>query len=184
MKTGILVRKLIHVSSLVFVVLPLKLSNVGLVIIGTLYTLSEILRLYGIKFPIVYDITMFCAYPSEKKKFMKRPLLLILAYLILLNFFSPQAYLSGLLTTTISDSVAAIIGLMIGKRKIYKNKTLEGFSVMFLSSFTIIVSLTQNGWFALFASIVAAVFELLSGEWDNFLVPVSVAVVVEAFRIV
>ncbi len=127
-------RKLVHVSSamipLVIAVTPLPVGYVVFIILtGTLlYTVAEIMRLYGIAFPVIFNITEASIRGSEKKRFLYAPVALLLGAAISLLIFPLAIASAVILIVAFADTAATLIGKAFGRHKIpYSvNKSIEG----------------------------------------------------------
>lgn len=114
---------------------------------------------------------------------------MLLAALLCLLIFPQEVFITAFLVLMISDTIAAFCGLLIGKRKIYHNKTLEG-ALGFLFSSLIISAVTCNIYsLPLTAAIVACIASTGAEVYakktlldDNFLIPVAYGVVFIAIQ--
>lgn len=106
----------------------------------------------------------------------KGALYFALSSLFCLIVFPKQVVVPAVLTLTLLDGFATIVGIRFGKQKIWKNKTSEGLfagvGVAVIAMLPLIAPLQ-----ALVAAIVAGVVELLSPVDDNLLIPVAVCIV-------
>lgn len=106
----------------------------------------------------------------------KGALYFALSSLFCLIVFPKQVVVPAVLTLTLLDGFATIVGIRFGKQKIWKNKTSEGLfagvAVALIAMLPLIAPLQ-----ALVAAIVAGVVELLSPVDDNLLIPVAVCIV-------
>ena len=105
--------------------------------------------------------------------------------LIFLFFDNKYIIVSSLLTMTISDSFAAIIGIKYGETKIFRNSSLEG-SFAFLISTLVIISLfgpLLSIYKILFISICVTLVELYSTHYinDNITIPLSCGMLIHLF---
>ena len=105
--------------------------------------------------------------------------------LIFLFFDNKHIIVSSLLTMTISDSFAAIIGIKYGETKIFRNSSLEG-SFAFLVSTIVIISLfgpLLSIYKILFISICVTLVELYSTHYinDNITIPLSCGMLIHLF---
>lgn len=105
--------------------------------------------------------------------------------LIFLFFDNKYIIVSSLLTMTISDSFAAIVGIKYGETKIFRESSLEG-SFAFLISTIIIMFLfapTLSLFEILFISICATFVELFSTHYinDNITIPLSCGILIHIF---
>lgn len=99
----------------------------------------------------------------------------MLAEVIAILIFPKPIAIAGLLTLSIGDSAAALVGLAIGKHRIYQKKTWEG-TIAFWSVSTVIVALIPGIplWAAMIASAAAALVELFLNKIDdNIFIPLA-----------
>lgn len=106
---------------------------------------------------------------------------LSMAILVLFSFGlirEPYIGAIGIFILGYGDGVAAIVGTRWGKRKIYRNKTLEGSLAMLLTTFIVtfaILSMAhdQFKWFAaIMVSVIATFLEIFSPRGhDNLFIP-------------
>ena len=108
----------------------------------------------------------------------------LIGCLIIIYFFDNKAIImASLLTMSISDSFAAIIGIKYGKTKIYNNKSLEGSFVFFIITFLIInvfmfeLSILK----CIIISLIVTLVELFSSHYinDNLTIPLSCALLIK-----
>ena len=81
-----------------------------------------------------------------------------------------------MIISSLSDSIAAIIGIRHGKLRIFNNKSIEGFYVFFLSTFTVCFFLANQLSLLniLIISFVISLIELITpAKYDNFAIPLS-----------
>ena len=93
--------------------------------------------------------------------------------------FNENVAIIGLLVLSLSDSIAAIIGIKFGKTQLF-NKSLEGSAVFFLSASFIIFSLSPALFIInLCAALAATSVELISTPRfnDNLFIPVVTALI-------
>ena len=91
--------------------------------------------------------------------------------------FNEKVAVIALLTMSLSDSAAALIGIKYGTTRLF-NKSLEGTLVFFISTYLIIFLLSSASvMLLLIASITATAIELFSTPKfnDNILIPVAIA---------
>ena len=101
----------------------------------------------------------------------------------MLLFKDKSIIMASLLTMSISDSFAAIIGMKYGVTRIYNKKSLEGSFTFFISSFFILnifISSLSIAVSILIALIVTLV-ELFSFDRinDNITIPISCALLIK-----
>ena len=108
----------------------------------------------------------------------------LLGCLIIMVLFKDQSIImASLLTMSIADSFAAIIGIKYGVTRIYNKKSLEGSFVFFIISFLILnifissISITISILIALIVTLV----ELFSFDYidDNITIPISCALLIK-----
>jgi len=110
----------------------------------------------------------------------------LLGCLVTVYFFKDiSIIMSSLLIMSVSDSLAALIGIRYGHTKIYRGKTLEG-SFAFLISTIIILSIFSvnlNLYALLFISIIITFVELFSFYRinDNLTIPLCSAILLQYF---
>lgn len=106
------------------------------------------------------------------------------AIALLLLMFYPVAAAGGILVLTLSDSVAALVGVRGRHRIASLNKTFEGSAAMFLCSVAVLFALGVPAYLALLVALVATVVEALPLPVDdNFLIPMVVGLLLEAFAL-
>lgn len=126
-----ILRKLVHVSS---AMIPLGATVAfvpvvfGLLAGTLLYTVSEVMRLNGIAFPVIFDITEACIRSSEKKRFLHAPVALLLGAVLSLLIFPIAIASAVILIEAFADTAATLIGKAFGKRRIpfNVNKSIAG----------------------------------------------------------
>ncbi len=99
----------------------------------------------------------------------------MIAQLMMVAFFPKPIAIAGLLTLSIGDTAAALVGLSFGKIKVYKEKTLEG-AVAFLVSAGVVISLVPGipVHAAILAAAAGALVEIfLNDVDDNLFVPLA-----------
>ncbi len=103
---------------------------------------------------------------------------------LLLLLYYPRPAIGGILTLTVSDTVAAIVGVH-GKVKIPRlGKTLEGSTAMLVSSLLILIAIGVPLYTAAIVALCATIVELLPLPVDdNFLIPLIVGMLLEALII-
>ncbi len=91
--------------------------------------------------------------------------------LVCILLYSKDIAVASIAVLVIGDSVAAIVGKAIGKHRIYRKKTLEGYLACLLASFGICILILPLP-IAVPGALGAATTELLSRFNDNFSIPV------------
>ncbi|HHT9125722.1 MAG TPA: haloacid dehalogenase-like hydrolase [Candidatus Brocadiia bacterium] len=178
-----ILRKLVHAFS---AMIPLGITVAFIPVIpvvfvlltGTLvYTVSEIMRLNGIAFPVIFNITEACIRSSEKKRFLYAPVALLLGAVLSLLIFPIHVASAVILIEAFADTVATLVGKAFGKHRIpYNvNKSIEGscgaLIVGFLCAYTFLPFIP-----ALVAGITASLIESLPLKNivdDNLTIPIG-----------
>lgn len=142
-----------------------------------LYFLSELIRHMGLSFTPFAHITRRSQRHTEKKRIIMGPIFLGIGIALTILCFPFSIYLPSIFVVSISDSLAALIGQKYGRAHILgmKNRTIEGSTAFFLSSF-IIFSLTLPLRIALPATLLATLLELIPFyDLDNIIIPFGTA---------
>tara|TARA_Y100000590_G_scaffold413697_1_gene509807 strand:- start:1650 stop:2237 length:588 start_codon:yes stop_codon:yes gene_type:complete len=172
-----LYRKLFHISSSI---IPILLYFTGkefflpyILIAAILLSLIDYLRRYSSFLYLIADMFFRkITRPSEVCKITGASWVLIGSG-ITIFLFNEGIAITSLLIMSISDSLAAIIGIKYGATKLF-NKSLEGSSAFFISSVILIILFTSLPLLIVFIiSIILTFIELYSTEQfnDNVFVP-------------
>ena len=159
----------------------------GLLIAATvIFLTSEILRINGIRFPIVARITESVIRERERRGVALGPLTLVLGIgASLLLFDEPVAY-AAVMIVAFADSAAAVIGERWGRLRIPYSpaKTIEG-SAAFLAVSVVCAMLFVEPRYALIGGAVATLVESLNiRDWDNLAVPLAAGVAIQVAEMV
>lgn len=129
----VLMRKAVHsVGAFILVILALfGLSKAQLVILSmtTLYLASEYLRLSGRSLPFFSWLTRLAASKDEQRGVVVAPIWFGLGSLTTITLFPFKHALIGILTLSIGDPVASLVGLSVENRHPYpfnESKSMEG----------------------------------------------------------
>lgn len=173
-----LLRKAIHSSGALTVLFMtfFGLFNTQLLIITmmVLFILSEYLRLKGESLPIFTRITCSMALGIEKTSIVTTPIWYALGVLLTITFFPFRYALIGVLTLTLGDVVASLVGQSLADKHSYpfnKSKSIEGtlagFSVAVLTC-----SIFIDPYISLIGCLVGMIVEVLPLPFnDNITVP-------------
>jgi phytol kinase len=105
----------------------------------------------------------------------KGALYFALSSLFCLIVFPKPVVIPAVLTLTLLDGMATIVGIRFGKQRIWKNKTSEGlFAGIAVAFFALLLFVGPLQ--AFIVAVVAGVVELLSPVDDNLLIPVAVCI--------
>ena len=174
-------RKFIHISSSIF---PLLIILYGkdiilpwIIIIAIIFTSFDYVRRHIKIINKCYKLLFkIFTRPIENKR-LTGASWVIIGVLLTTILFEEKAAIIGLLVLSISDSLAAIIGLKFGKTKIL-NKSLEGSFVFFLSTIIILIILSPlNLILNIIISLLVTFVELFSNYKinDNLSIPLITA---------
>jgi len=174
-----LFRKLIHLLgvSTIFIAMIFGLTLTQILIASTymLFLLSEYLRLSGKRLPLFSSVTRFAASEEEQLSPILDPIWFAAGIFLTLSIFPLEFAAVGIVTLTIGDVVAGIVGRKIRSRHIYpfnKAKSVEGTAVGFISA-ALLCSLLVDPRIAVVGCFVGMVIEALPHPMsDNIAIPV------------
>lgn len=177
MKKEIL-RKLIHLSSLIYPILYLLFieKREMLIMTGSISLVLILLEIAKKQSVFVLKLLNIVFKMVSREKEMEGEIFgstyFMVAVFLVILLFERQIAIASMLVLVISDTAASLLGKGFGKKKLYKEKSLVGF-LSFLSS-AIIVSCFFNFIFIISATF-AAFAELFAQKFkidDNFLIPI------------
>ena len=121
---------------------------------------------------------------SEKKQITGASFVLI-GSLLVAFLFDKQIAFVGLLVMSVSDSFAAVIGILFGKTKLF-NKSLEGSLAFFITTFTILFLSGFDIFENLTISLIATCTELFSTYKynDNVLIPLVTCTAIYIYKFI
>ncbi len=182
-------RKLIHLLSLLFVVIYIllkryfghKIGLMGLVFILIVFLWLDYFRVVlGKRIPFFHIF-----YRDEEKEILGGNVYFIVGTIIAFAVFDFRIALAALLMTTFGDMAAALFGVSLGRRKLYKKKswagTIAGFVVNLIIGFILLTNIYVIVLMAFVASLVELFFPHVD---DNLAIPVFAGFVGEVLRIV
>ena len=174
-------RKSIHICA-AFVPLAAKFNApavcVLLVLAIAVYSACELLRLRGVRVPIVSSVTAYAARERDAGRFVLGPVTLAAGVLLSLSIFPLRYATAGILALAFGDGTASIAGKLFGKHALpgASGKTLEGSLACFSFVFAASLAVTRNFFHALFLALTAAVFEALPlKDFDNLIIPILIS---------
>jgi len=146
------------------------------------YTFMELLRLSGVKIPVVSALTTMASRPRDMGVFVLGPVTLGIGALLALLLFPSPAACIGIYALAFGDGFAGLVGKLFGRIRpaFLSGKSLEGsaacFAAIFISAFLVSHSFTVS----IAAAIVGTAVEALPLEdYDNITLPLIVGVVVQ-----
>ena len=178
-------RKIIHTGSCLIALIYFYVDYISfiLLIIVSLSITILINYLYNnsrIPFISINQLFSKVLRNYETKQFWGSTYMLI-GFFIIALFFPKEAVIPAILITSISDSVAAIVGMKYGKILTFNNKSLEGFAAFTISSYLILFLTvnTLNFFYLYVIAFLAATIEILTPtKFDNMTIPIGVAMLI------
>ena len=168
-------RKVIHLSALLVPLFSELTSRfivvAALSIITITYTLTEVLRLKGRQLPIITPFTLKMSRREERTSFIIRPIYLAIGIILTLVLYPSTIAYSAICIGAIGDPIAAVVGGRVGRRRIIRRKTMEGFVAGLTASF-LAVSLLVPPFIALVGAAGGMLMELLDVPDDNLTMPI------------
>lgn len=174
-------RKSIHILG---IIVPIIARLIGIfaatgfvVVVSTMYLISEYLRLKGYSVPVFTTITKMATrtHVENQKNMILSPVYLSIGILFTLWIFPVPFNYAAIAVLTLGDGTASIIGKIYGKRKIpfCCGKTIEGSSAGTLCAF-VGACLFVSPFLAIVAAFVGMMTELIPMRLnDNISVPLA-----------
>ena len=182
-------RKLIHcASSLIPIIYIYTTKEIFLSVL--LFSLAINLSINycqnkNIKIPFLSNLFNLVLRPYERSRLWGSTYML-LGFSLISIVFPKDFAVAGMLITSISDSLAAIIGMKYGKIKIVHDKTLEGFFSFIISCYIILfITINSISFTALYiTSIISGTIELITPtKYDNITIPIGVSLTLYLFSL-
>ena len=181
-------RKIIHLSSLLIPItfhytsFNFFISILLILLLAILLINRYYLYLSNYKY---INIFLLNSMRSYEKKTLWGATYLILGFVIITLLFNKFIVILSMIISSFSDSMAAIIGIKFGKFRIFNNKSIEGFYVFFISTFTIVFFLSQLPLLYIFIiSFTISLTELLTpAKYDNLAIPLSSSIILYLFML-
>ena len=174
-------RKLIHICSSLVPLLA-KISLIAacalLALSIVVYSACEILRLKGIRVPLVSRVTLYAARKDDSRGFVLGPVTLAAGILLSLLIFPLKYAAIGILALAFGDGTASLAGKLFGKHKLpgSAGKTFEGSLACFCAVLLSSLAVARNFFHALFLALSASVFEALPlKDYDNLIIPLLIS---------
>jgi len=170
-------RKAVHACSMFipfFSGVNYHMTLMLLLTITVLYTVSEWVRLNGIRFPVFGLITRLCVRSTEMRQFTLAPLTLAVGVILPLVFFSELIACVVIVILAFADSFATLVGKLYGRVKIPYNhkKSVEGSVAFFVTALICAVFFLPLKT-ALIASFVSCIIETIPFKFDNISIPLG-----------
>ncbi|MDR0474598.1 MAG: phosphatidate cytidylyltransferase [Treponema sp.] len=161
-----------------------KSFTVGVLAAGIfLYAVFEILRLLGIKVPVVSILTAVASRPRDRGHFVMGPMTLGLGALFSFLFFQPLATAVGIYALAFGDSIASLTGKLFGRNRpaFLQGKSIEGSLACFIAVYFAALMASGDFKISIIAAITASLTEALPLEdFDNLCMPLTVGLAVTA----
>jgi dolichol kinase len=175
-------RKAIHITFGLLILALIYFAGVtnATIVLGSLLILGSIISFAisgGYKIPILKEIVEGVERDNEKSFPGKAAVYFFISAILLLVLFKDhqQIILAAISVQVFADSAAAIVGINIGKHKIYNKKSWEGSIACFLIAAICINIFFPAMHIVIIGAIVATIVELLPLD-DNLFVPLFTAV--------
>jgi dolichol kinase len=177
---GNVLRELIHASGLLIPFICIYLFNNPIVATmlyeaTLIYSVSELLRIFGTNVPIISKITLWAADRSELNEFNTAPIFHALGIALSLLIFPTKIGYAAIAVLALGDSSASLFGKRFGRIKIpfNKSKSIEGsifgLIIAFLGALIFVDPIT-----ALVGAVVGILIEALPLPLDdNLLIPLA-----------
>ena len=139
----------------------------------------------NLKIPFLSNLFNLVLRPYERSRLWGSTYML-LGFILISIIFPKDFAIAGMLITSISDSLAAIIGMKYGKIKIIHNKTLEGFFSFIISCYIILfITINSISFTVLYLiSLISGIVELATPtKYDNITIPIGVSLTLYLFSI-
>ena len=182
-------RKLIHcASSLIPIIYIYTKKEFFLLILLFSLAINLIINYYqnkNIKIPFLSNLFNLVLRPYEHTRLWGSTYML-LGFTLISIIFPKDFAIAGMIITSISDSLAAIIGMKYGKIKIIHNKTLEGFLAFIISCYIILfITINSMSFTILYiTSLFSGIIELVTPtKYDNITIPVCVSLTLYLFNL-
>ncbi|MCC6643482.1 phosphatidate cytidylyltransferase [Candidatus Peregrinibacteria bacterium] len=174
-----ILRKMIHLLelpvllayTLLMVFYGQRLGLLALTALLVILLEIEYIRLeYRLRLPAVIDILR-----RHEKDNVASSIFFVAATIICFAAFDYEIALLALMMTVFGDLMSALIGIRFGKHKIYKKKTLEGFTAGLVTNSLVGVILMPQMWVLFLPmAVIASLTELWTGKLDdNLTVPLA-----------
>ena len=169
-------RKLIHLLSIFFPIIYnyYEVYFYFIMILSTvLITTIDIFRKYDNIISSIFKKILGNVVRDYEQNALMGATYMLLSFTLISLIFPKDIVIVSMIILSISDSLAAIFGIVYGKTLLLNSKTLEG-SFIFMISTLFILSFYYLSLFKLFASsLIVTITEHLSiSKYDNFTIPI------------
>jgi dolichol kinase len=146
------------------------------------YTFMELLRLSGVRIPVVSALTAMASRPRDIGVFVLGPVTLGIGALLALLLFPSPAACIGIYALAFGDGFAGLVGKLFGRIRpaFLFGKSIEGSAACFVAIFISAWLVSHNYAASIAAAVVGTAVEALPLEdYDNITLPIIVGVVVQ-----
>jgi dolichol kinase len=151
-----------------------------IIIFATCITL--IINLYFTKFFIDFPI-ISSIIPKVLRKYEEKSLwgasYMLIAYSLIVIIFPKNIVIISMIITSISDSLAALVGIYYGEIKLVNNRTLEGTFTFFIATYLLFFLIIEsiNIVLMICLSFILSLIELYTPtKYDNFTIPIACSI--------
>ena len=162
--------------------MSLSLTVVSLSAGVVAYTFMELLRLSGVRVPVVSSLTGMASRERDRGRFVFGPVTLGMGAAFALLLFPLPVASAGIFALAFGDGFAGLVGRLFGRVRpaFLFGKSLEGSAACFVATGISVYLMSQNHAVALTAAIVATAVEALPLEdYDNIVLPLVVGAAVQ-----
>ena len=145
------------------------------------YASMELMRLFGVKVPLISSITSMASRPRELNRFVLGPVTLGLGAVCALLFFPLPAASIAIYALAFGDGLASLAGKLYGRVRpaFLFGKSIEGSTACFIATFIFAWLVSSNPVIAFTAALTATTIEALPlGDYDNIALPLAVGMTV------
>ena len=146
------------------------------------YTFMEVLRLSGVKVPLVSALTNIASRPRDMGHFVFGPVALGIGALLTLILFPAPVASIAIYALAFGDGFAGLIGKLFGTCRLacLSGKSIEGSLACFTATYFCAYFVSKNFIVALIAAVTAMTIEAMPLEdYDNIALPLAVGAVVQ-----
>ncbi|MDR2193773.1 MAG: SEC59/DGK1/VTE5 family protein [Treponema sp.] len=147
------------------------------------YAVMEILRLNGVRIPLLSLITEK-AMRERDRGFVKGPVTLGIGALASLLLFSPPIAHIAIYALAFGDGLSSLVGRLFGRLRPHflSEKSVEGSSACFAAVFLAALLVSRSVWMSLLAAAAATIAEALPlKDWDNLVIPLVTGAVLSLY---
>lgn len=182
---SVLIRKSIHLLIALSPVIASFSRPLIIILLSSgiaVYTVLELLRMSGIKAPLISYLTDIASHQRDHGHFVLGPVTLGSGALLALLLFPLPAASIGIYALAFGDGLAGIAGKLLGRLRprFLCGKSIEGSLACLAASFSAAILVSHNVPLSLAAALTAAITEALPlKDYDNLVLPLAVCAAVQ-----